>query len=89
MATSYEIIQKTVFGNKQVRVISMSIDAASASIDTGLKVIDWIAVAPISMTTTALSFKKNLGSAATALPGILNVNSAVSGDVFFVTVYGV
>jgi hypothetical protein len=88
MATSYEIIHKSVFGNKRVAVVSMSMDAASANIDTGLSVIEFFHTGCVSMTTAGVTLKKNLGSAATARPGILNVNSAVSGDVFLVTVYG-
>lgn len=89
MATAYEIIHKTVFGNKRVHIISMSIDAASANIDTGLSVIHGHSLGCISMTTAGLTFKKNIGSGATARAGIMNVNSAVSGDVFVLTVYGV
>jgi hypothetical protein len=88
MATSYDIIHRTVFGNKKVHVVSMSIDAASANIDTGLSSIDWFSVACVSMTTAGVTLKKNVGSNATARAGILNVNSSVSGDVFCVTVYG-
>jgi uncharacterized protein (DUF2237 family) len=89
MATSYEIIHKTVFGNKRAHIISCSLDAASANIETGLSVIHGHSIGCTSMTTAGLTFKKNLGSAATARPGIMNVNSAVSGDVFCLIVYGV
>lgn len=88
MATSYDIIHKTVFGNKQVRVISCTVDAASANIDTGLSIVDWHSAAVISMTTAGVTVKKNLGSNTTARPGIININSSVSGDVFVLTVYG-
>lgn len=89
MATSYEIINKTVFGDKRVAVISCTIDAASANIDTGLARVDWHSIGVISMTTAGVTFKKNIGSGATARAGFINVNSAVSGDVFVLTVYGV
>lgn len=89
MATAYEVIHKSVHGNQRVHIVSCSVDAASANIDTGLSVIHGFSVGVVSMTTTSASFKKNLGSAATARPGILNVNSTVSGDVFLLTVFGV
>jgi len=89
MATAYEIIHKSVFGNKRVHIISMSIDAASANIDTGLKVIHGHSLGCVSMTTAGLTFKKNIGSNSTARAGIMNINSAVSGDVFHLVVYGV
>lgn len=88
MATSNDIIAKTVFGNKQVRAVSCSVDSASGVIDTGLSVIEWHSVGVVSMTTAGVTFKKNLGSAATVLNGKMNWNSAVSGDVFILTVYG-
>lgn len=89
MATSYDIINKTTFGDKKVSVISCTIDAASANIDTGLSRIEWHSIGVVSMTTAGVTFKKNVGSGATSRAGIMNVNSAVSGDVFVLTVYGV
>lgn len=89
MATSYDIIHKTVMGNKRVHIVSMSIDAASGNIDTGMSVIHGIAFAPVSMTTSGIGLRRNIGSGSTARNGILNVGSCVSGDVFNLTVYGV
>lgn len=89
MATSYDIIHKTVFGNKRVHIISCSVDAASANIETGLSVIHGHSVGCVSMTTVGLTMKKNIGSGATSRNGIMNINSAVSGDVFHLVVYGV
>lgn len=89
MATAYEIIHKTTFGNMKVHVISCLVDAASANIDTGLSKIYTHQLGVVSMSTAGVTMKKNIGSGATALLGIMNVNSAVSGDVFHLTVYGV
>jgi hypothetical protein len=88
MATTTEHLHKTVYGNKRVSVLSCTIDAASAVIDTGLSVLDFYTVTPVSMTTIGISHRRNLGSGATALPGKLNVNSCVSGDAFLVIAYG-
>ena len=89
MATAYEVIQKTVFGNKRVHIISCSVDAASANIETGLSVIHGHSFGCVSMATAGITVKKNIGSGATARNGIMNINSAVSGDVFHLVVYGV
>jgi translation initiation factor 1 (eIF-1/SUI1) len=89
MATSYDIIHKTIMGNKRVHIVSATIDAASANIETGLSVIHGFSLGVVSMTTAGITMKKNIGSGATARNGILNINSAVSGDVFNVVVFGV
>lgn len=89
MATSYEVIHRSVHGNQRVHIVSCSVDAASANIDTGLSVIHGFSVGVVSMTTAGVTMKKNIGSGATARAGILNVNSSVSGDVFLLTVFGV
>lgn len=79
----------SVFGNKRVAILSCSVDSASGNIETGLKSVHGFSLAPISMATAAIVMKKNIGSGATAVPGLININGAASGDVFFVTVYGV
>lgn len=89
MATSFDILQKSVFGNQRVHIISCTIDAASANIDTGLSVIYGHSLGVVSMTSAGVTMKKNIGSGATARNGIMNINSAVSGDVFHLVVYGV
>jgi hypothetical protein len=71
-----------------VHIVSCSVDSASGVIDTGLSVVDAYSIGVVSMTTAGLTFKRNIGSGATALPGKINWNSAVSGDVFLLTVYG-
>lgn len=78
----------SVFGNKRVSVLSCSVDSASGNIDTGLSVVDGYAMAPISMATAAIIMKRNVGSNSTAIPGLINIGAAASGDVFFLTVFG-
>lgn len=80
--------EASVFGNKQVRILSCSVDSASGNIDTGLSVVDGYSIAPISMATAAIILKRNVGSNSTSRPGIINVNGAVSGDVFELIVLG-
>lgn len=88
MATAYEILDKNVSGKHRVHHISCSVDAASANIDTGLAFVVGFSLGVISMTTAGITMKKNVGSGATARNGIININSAVSGDVFHLIAYG-
>lgn len=78
----------SVYGNKRVALLSCSVDSASGNVDTGLSVVDGFSLAPISMATSAILMKKNVGSGATSRPGIINIGAAASGDVFFLTVFG-
>lgn len=80
--------EQTVVGNKRVVILSCSVDNASGNVDTGLSVVDGFSMAPVSMGTAAIIMKKNIGSNATARNGIININGAVSGDVFFIIAYG-
>ena len=88
MAFTVGVNHKVNMGNKRVHLISCSVDSASGNITTGLKTVDHVAIAPISMATAAIIMKKNIGSGATSVPGVININGAASGDVFFLTVYG-
>jgi translation initiation factor 1 (eIF-1/SUI1) len=88
MAFTVGVNHKINLANKRVHLISCSVDSASGNIATGLNVVDHVAMAPISMATAAIVMKKNVGSNATAINGTININGAVSGDVFFLTVYG-
>lgn len=80
--------EQTTFGNKKVTLLSCSVDSASGNIDTGLAVVDAFSLAPVSMASAGIILKRNVGSGATSRAGIINVNGATSGDVFFLTVYG-
>jgi hypothetical protein len=75
-------------GNKRGVIISVSVDSASGNVDTGLSVIDGVGMCSISMATDGINVKRNVGSGATARPGILNINSAASGDSIQFIVYG-
>lgn len=80
--------EQSVFGNKKVVLLNVTVDSASGNVDTGLGKVDHISICPISMATGAIVVKKNIGSGATARMGIVNLNGAASGDNFFMTVYG-
>lgn len=78
----------TVAGNKRVVLMTCSVDSASGNIDTGLSVVDCFSIAPVSMATTSISLKGNVGSGATARPGVINVGSAAAGDSFKLVIWG-
>lgn len=78
----------TVWGNKRVAILSCSLDSASGNIVTGLKTVDGFTMAPVSMASTAVILKRNIGSGATSVPGTVNINGGASGDVFFLICYG-
>lgn len=82
--------EQTVFGNKKVTMLTVTTDAVSGVIDSGLSVIDCVTFAPKSMTTIAGTFqlKPNELTAATASNGKLHIVDAISGDDIFIVCYG-
>lgn len=80
--------EMTVLGNKRAALISCSVDTASGNIETGLSVVDAVAVSIVSAATAAYTLKRNVGSNSTSIPGTLNINSAAAGDSFFIVAYG-
>lgn len=78
----------TIFGNKRVALLSCSVDSTSGNVDTGLSQVDGFSMAIISMTSQGVHLTRNVGSNSTARPGIINLQSFTTGDVFFLTVYG-
>jgi hypothetical protein len=75
-------------GNKRTVLMTITVDSASGNIVTGLKQVDHVQFSPISMATAAILVKKNIGSAATSIPGTININGAASGDVFSMLALG-
>jgi hypothetical protein len=88
MAYTVSLVVNSVFGNKRVAGYRIAADAASATVQTPLNNIELIQHAPVSMTTSAIRFEANEASAGTATAGMLHIENATSGDVFYVTVYG-
>lgn len=91
MAFTVAAIDKTVFGNKSIVILSCTADAASDAFATGFRVVDHVQFSPQSMSTGASGgpkIKKNVLTAGTASNGYVAVTGVTSGDVFFLTVYG-
>lgn len=88
MAFSNSLLERSVFGNKQVQIYSCVADAATGTIVTGLNAVDAIQVTYKSMTSGASKFKMNIGVSGTAIAGTVAVTGVTSGDEFYLTVYG-
>lgn len=89
MAYTNTLIRQTVMGNQRVLEYNVTVDAASGVVYTGLNYVDSVQFAPISMTSTGLPrLKANVGTASAASLGNVFISSAVSGDNFFLTIYG-
>lgn len=89
MAFTATLRKETVWGSQRCCQYLVTADAASGSVSTGLGFVDAIAVTPVSMATAAAKFKANLNDSSATANGTVFVSSAVNGDVFFLTVYGV
>lgn len=88
MAYTASGLVSTVWGNKQVRFINVTADAASGSVTTGLSVVDVAFVQNVSAATAAFKVKVNLSAASAALGGSVMVSSATSGDNFVLVAIG-
>lgn len=88
MAYSVSVLEKTIFGNKNVSVLSCTADGATGIIDTGLKVVSWLQMTPVSLSTAAIKLRRNEGTTSTSIAGSIGVTGAVSGDVFYITAFG-
>ena len=91
MAFTVATIEKTVFGNKNIAVLSCTADAASDAFASPFRYVDHVQFSPQSMSTGAnggAKIRKNVLSAGTASNGYIAVTGVTSGDVFFLTVWG-
>ena len=85
---SVSIIEKDVFGNKKVHVISFSASAAEENIVTGLQRVDAFTVGEQSVTTSFYKMKANVNSTATVAYGTIGVSGLVTGDQMYIVAYG-
>jgi hypothetical protein len=82
MAFSNSLVDGSVFGNKRVQFYSCVADGATGDVVTGLRQVTGFSVALKSASTAAIKFWR----ASTA--GTVSISGAVSGDEFYLTVYG-
>jgi hypothetical protein len=89
MAYSSTVNLKSVFGNARMAVLSCVADAASGNVSGGgLGYLFAAALTPVSMATAAPRVKLNSLEAGTAAVGSVGLSGLVSGDVFYLTLYG-
>ena len=88
MAFAYTIRKKTVFGDMRVNHGVIVCDNTSGSVASGLDVIDQVLFAPKSASTYGVRFLINALPAGTATIGTLAMSSTISGDEYYVTVFG-
>lgn len=89
MAYTFSQIYVTSWGNKKVQAISVTADAASGAILTGLSVVEAVVGITLQSAATAgFKVKANINSAAAASNGSVFVSSAANGDVFTIVVSG-
>lgn len=75
------VVKKTVFGDLRCVVVDVNMGAATTHVVApGIKSVKAFAVGPQSMATTAVLM--------TASTSIVEVSAAVSGDQFFLTIFG-
>lgn len=89
MAFTVSNVANSVFGNKNVRMLRVTADAASDAISSGFSLVETIVgFAPETMTTASAKLKINVLTAGTASNGMIAVTGIASGDIFRVTVIG-
>lgn len=93
MAYTASVVKKSVFGDCRMTLISCSADSVSGNIAVpGMSVIYGCTYAPISMSTANSIYypriKVNKLEAGTAANGYIGFSGLVSGDDFFLVVYG-
>lgn len=71
---------ETVFGDKKVSICTVTADAASGTVPTGVGAIQGVSLGPLSMATSAIKMSVSGGT--------VTVSNAASGDAFYLTVMG-
>lgn len=79
---------KSVFGNKRVVGMDITADAATQTIESGLKVIEFISIGQGSAATAAFKVAINSNASGVQSMGVVAITGVASGDRLFVTCYG-
>jgi len=86
---AYTVVKyNTVLGNKRVVGLDITADAATQTIETGLKKIDFMCNGESSMNSANIKLAVNSNSSGIQSMGVIGVSGCTSGDRFFVTVFG-
>lgn len=82
------VSRQSVLGNERVVHMTITADAATQTIETGLKNVYAHATGPQSLSTAAIKVYANSNASGVQSMGVLGISGCVSGDIFFVTVFG-
>jgi len=88
MAYTVTVLNNTVHGNERVIRYNILADATTQTIQTGLSYINSLHVTNKSATSGMGKFKANVGAVGTSIVGAFAMTAIVSGDEYYVTVYG-
>ncbi len=88
MAYTVGINEKYNEGPHRVRVLSITADAATQNVATGLDYIRFFSVGIQSAASAPIKIFANSGAGGTAIAGTLGISGAASGDVFYVICHG-
>ena len=89
MAYTVTVLNKTVHGNERVIRYNVLADATTQTVATGLGVITGINVVNKSATSGMGKYSINLNATGSAAAGSFAMTGIVSGDEYYVTVFGV
>lgn len=79
---------KTIMGNKRVVGIDITADAATQTIETGLKAVEFVSTAEVSMNSANFKLAVNSNASGVQSMGVIAVTGLTSGDRLFITCYG-
>lgn len=86
---AYTVTRKTtVFGDLRTVIMEVTADAATQTIETGLKNVVGFSYAPKSMNSSNIHMAINSNASGVQSYGVFVVTGNTSGDNFFVVVYG-
>ena len=80
--------KQTVFGNYRAVILDVTADAATQTVETGLKNIVGHSTGLQSCSTAAIKIYANSNASGVQSFGVLGISGCVSGDEFYVVVYG-
>jgi hypothetical protein len=72
--------EETVYGNKKVALCTVTADAASGTVPTGVGAIHAVSLGSISMATSAIKMSVSGGT--------VTISNCASGDAFYLVVHG-
>jgi uncharacterized lipoprotein YddW (UPF0748 family) len=87
MAFTVTRYKQSVGAKRQVGM-DITADAATQTIETGLKVIEWYTSGEASMNSSNIHMAINSNASGVQSNGVFSVTGCTSGDHFYVTCYG-